>query len=94
MHPPSPTEVSGSAPTVRLHPHQGSSTHRHSLDSMSLPAAVVFRHKGVIPGTVCGCGSDAAGAVLPVVFGTAAGVHPAEFIQLRLQVVYFALTVG
>lgn len=27
-------------------------------------------------------------------FGTAAEVHPAEFIQLRLQVVYFALTVG
>lgn len=38
---------------------------RHSPDSMSLPAAVVFRHEAVTPGTVCGCGSDAASAGLP-----------------------------
>nr|AAY88091.1 hypothetical protein [Salmonella enterica subsp. enterica serovar Dublin] len=31
---------------------------------MPLPAAAVFRHGGVMRGTVCGCGSDAAHRLL------------------------------
>ena len=86
---------------------------------MTLPAAAVFHRGGVIRGTVCGCGFDAAALHGRVVnptgkgitfflkclqvsfhlcdttgdfFRAAAEVHPAQLIQLCLQMVYFAFT--